>query len=103
MFWAANREALVFTSGGLPPLAEPDVVYEKLFGRLNPMSLDASQLETGKVKERNAAYYKKYPEDVQRVKDIIRYLESEKTILPSGGKLSVLRFRQLGFHFGMHG
>lgn len=46
----------VFTSGGLPPLAGPDVVYEKLFG---------------KVKERNGAYYRKYPEDIQRVKDII--------------------------------
>lgn len=102
-YLTAANERSVFTSGGLPPLAEPDVVYEKLFGRLNPKAFNASQRETGKVKERNEAYYRKYPEDIQRVKDIIRYLESEKIMLPSGGTLSVLRFRQLGMHFGAHG
>ena len=79
----------VFTIGGLPPLVEhPDVVYKKL-------------LE--KVYERNLAYYHKYPEDVHRVKDIIRHISKEAVILPAGGKLSILRLRQLGMLFGYHG
>ncbi|KAK3175218.1 hypothetical protein OEA41_002464 [Lepraria neglecta] len=57
----------------------------------------------GKVAERNKAYYNKYTEDIHRVKDIIRYIEKENITLPSGGRLSVLRLRQLGILFGFHG
>ena len=53
--------------------------------------------------ERNRAYYEKYPEDVKRVKDIVRKLKSAPTDLPSGGTLSILRLRQLGLLFGFHG
>ena len=48
-------------------------------------------------------YYEKYKEDVHRVKDIIRYIQKEHVILPSGGNFSVLRLRQLGVYFGFHG
>jgi pimeloyl-ACP methyl ester carboxylesterase len=84
----------VFTTGGLPPLVKhPDLVYKCLFR---------------KVKERNQAYYQKYPEDIHRVKDVIRYIEKKNNekkeiLLPSGGKLTVLRLRQLGMLFGFHG
>ena len=79
----------VFTTGGLPPLVEhPDVIYKKLFEKLY---------------ERNLAYYQKYSEDVHRVKDVIRHISKEVVILPAGGKLSVLRLRQLGMLFGYHG
>ena len=80
----------VFMTGGLPPLVKhPDVVYEKLFL---------------KVKERNIAYYARYPEDAHRVKDLIRYIGMNKPIrLPSGGNFSILRLRQLGYLFGFHG
>lgn len=79
----------VFTTGGLPPLVrDPHLVYNKLFR---------------KVKQRNKAYYQKYAEDIHRVKDIVRYIQTEDIKLPSGGKLSVLRFRQLGMNFGLHG
>lgn len=79
----------VFTVGGLPPLArDPYLVYNKLFC---------------KVKQRNKAYYQKYAEDIHRVKDIVRYIRKEEVKLPSGGKLSVLRLRQLGMYFGFHG
>ena len=85
-FPEALRE--VFTIGGLPPLVEgPDEVYRKLLG---------------KVYERNMAYYRKYEEDVERVKDIARYLGEATVVLPSGGRLSVLRLRQLGMSFGFH-
>ncbi len=56
-----------------------------------------------KVAERNGSYYDKYSEDIQRVKNIIHYLQTEKVILPSGGILSIARFRQLGIEFGFHG
>ena len=79
----------VFTTGGLPPLVrDPRLVYDKLFR---------------KVKQRNKAYYLKYSEDIHRVKDIVRYIQKEDIKLPSGGKLSVLRLRQLGMYFGFHG
>ena len=99
----------MFTAGGLPPLVDtPDAVYEKLFGKQQPSTLmiqiiDTTENETGKVRERNETYYRKYPEDVQRVKDVARYLQNENISLPSGGKFSVLRLRQLGFSFGFHG
>lgn len=79
----------VFTAGGLPPLVrDPYLVYHKLFR---------------KVKQRNRAYYQKYSEDIHRVKDIVRYIQKENVRLPSGGRLSVLRLRQLGMYFGFHG
>ena len=53
--------------------------------------------------ERNKAYYRKYGEDVRRVKDVVRYISKENVMLPSGGRLSVLRLRQLGIFFGFHG
>ena len=53
--------------------------------------------------ERNRAYYRKYEEDIRRVKDLIRYISKEHVMLPSGGRLSVLRLRQLGMCFGFHG
>ncbi|KAL8723487.1 MAG: hypothetical protein Q9225_000220 [Loekoesia sp. 1 TL-2023] len=55
------------------------------------------------VGERNQAYYKKYPEDIQRVKNVAHYLQTEEVKLPSGGTLSIPRLRQLGIHFGFHG
>ena len=83
----------VFTCGGLPPFVkQPDVVYEQTFKT---------------VRRRNIAYYEKYPEDSQSVKDIVRHIDEktqhgEAIALPSGGNLSVLRLRQLGLLFGFH-
>ncbi len=84
----------VFTCGGLPPLVkQPDVVYEHTFRT---------------VRQRNMAYYQKYPEDIQSVKDLIQHIDGkaqrkERIALPSGGNFSVLRLRQIGFLFGLHG
>lgn len=55
-----------------------------------------------KVKERNEAYYQKFPEDVARVKNIMQYLTKNKVALPSG-LLTPARFQQLGIMFGFHG
>lgn len=82
----------VFTMGGLPPvrLRSPDEVYTRT---------------VAKVKQRNRAYYNKFPEDVARVKTILQYLSNEKepVLLPSGGVLSPERFMQIGILFGTHG
>jgi pimeloyl-ACP methyl ester carboxylesterase len=82
----------VFLFGGLPPLVKnPDDVYERLYKR---------------VAKRNEAYYRKYPEDVERVKAIVKLLQrfGDSTVrTPSGGSLSARRFQQLGILFGGHG
>ena len=79
----------VFISGGLPPMVkQPDAIYQRLYI---------------KAAERSHAYYQKFPEDVQRVKDIAGYLTHEKVKTYAGGNLSVSRLRQLGILLGFHG
>ncbi|KAI5236552.1 alpha/beta-hydrolase [Aureobasidium subglaciale] len=84
------REAFIY--GGLQPLVkQPDPVYRALYNR---------------VAKRNQNYYDKYPEDVDRVKNIVRFLTrfGDGTIkLPSSGNLTARRFQQIGIMFGMHG
>jgi hypothetical protein len=54
------------------------------------------------VVERNEAYYNKYPEDAERVKRIIQYLQQTKPRL-GAGVLTAERFQQIGITFGVHG
>ncbi|KAJ5826085.1 Proline iminopeptidase [Penicillium riverlandense] len=76
-----------FITGGLAPLVDgPDPVYQRTYE---------------KVEERNTAYYAKFPEDVERVKNIIQYLKENRPALPSG-TLTPARFQQLGIVFGLH-
>lgn len=53
-----------------------------------------------KVKERNRIYYKKYPNDIKRVRTILKHLSSKEVSLPNGGHLTPRRFLQLGLAFG---
>ncbi|KAK5184304.1 hypothetical protein LTR16_009997, partial [Cryomyces antarcticus] len=80
-----------FLCGGLQPLVKgPDEVYRRLYK---------------KVIQRNESYYQKYPEDVERVKSIVKLLQrfGNSTVrLPSEGSLSARRFQQLGLMFGAH-
>lgn len=82
----------VFMTGGLPPMVDkPDEVYQRCFK---------------KVIQRNKAYYEKFPEDVERIKTIVRFLRrfGDATVrLPLEGALSARRFLQLGLGFGGHG
>ena len=85
------KEAFLF--GGLPPLRDgPDEVYERLYP---------------KVAKRNEQYYAKYPEDVERVRRIVKLLSrfGDETVRVQGGEghLSAARFLQLGINFGAHG
>ncbi|KAJ5020364.1 Alpha/Beta hydrolase protein [Bipolaris maydis] len=82
------KEAFLF--GGLPPLRDnADEVYDRLYER---------------VKSRNEGYYQKYPEDVERVKRIVKLLSrfGDTTVRVQGGEghLSARRFLQLGIYFG---
>lgn len=65
-----------------------------------------SRLETDsiieKVVERNEAYYQKFPEDADRVKRIVQYLQQNKPRL-GAGVLTAERFQQIGITFGVHG
>ncbi|EEH38174.2 proline iminopeptidase [Paracoccidioides lutzii Pb01] len=85
-FPEALRE--VFTTGGLPPLRRgPESVLKRTYE---------------KVLERNVAYYSKFPEDVSRVHDILRYLNENPIQLPNG-ILTASRFLSMGISFGMRG
>jgi len=77
---------MAFMCGGLPPLVnDPDEVYRHTFKR---------------VIQQNKLYYEKYPEDVEKVREIVDYLSKHQVKLPQGGLLTVRRFLQLGIRFG---
>jgi pimeloyl-ACP methyl ester carboxylesterase len=79
------REA--FFCGGLPPIGRPiDEVYERTY----PLVL-----------ARSRAYYDRYPDDLERVREIHRQAEAGEIILPTGEALTSRRFRQLGLRLGM--
>ena len=75
-----------YITGGVPPLTDsPDAVYRALYPR---------------ILKKNKLYYKRFPHDVARVRQIHQYLSENKVTLPNGGNLSVRRFLQLGIAFG---
>ena len=79
-------EAALIT-GGIPSLTRPaDDVYRATYPR---------------VAEKNRRYYERYPQDVDRVREIVRHLAANDVRMPSGGRLTVARFQQLGLQFGM--
>ncbi|EAQ92733.1 hypothetical protein CHGG_00968 [Chaetomium globosum CBS 148.51] len=78
-----------------------------LTGGLAPVKRTADEVYTATYKkliERNAAYYKKYPEDIAAVRRIAEHIQSQPhTPLPAGGNLTVPLFLTLGLSFGGHG
>jgi pimeloyl-ACP methyl ester carboxylesterase len=78
------REA--YLTGGIPPLTVPiDDVYRATYAR---------------VIQKNRSYYERYPDDIERVHQIVAFLDSYDVRLPCGDRLSSRRFRQLGLAFG---
>lgn len=78
------REAYI--TGGLSPIGRPvDDIYGATYRRLL---------------ERNRRYFERYPGDRPRVRDILRRLDDEPVVLPSGDRLTARRFRQLGLWLG---
>ncbi|KAJ0166160.1 Proline iminopeptidase [Colletotrichum tanaceti] len=80
----------VFLTGGLAPVGKkPEQVYEATFK---------------KVMERNKAHYEKYPEDIESVHRVARFIQEKKRVdLPGGGFMTVPRLLTLGIAFGAHG
>jgi pimeloyl-ACP methyl ester carboxylesterase len=82
----AGLSAALIT-GGLPPLERSaDDVYRATYKRLA---------------DRNRRYYERYPQDVERVRAIVRTLTADEVKLPGGERLTARRFRGLGIAFGM--
>jgi pimeloyl-ACP methyl ester carboxylesterase len=77
-------EAIV--TGGLPPLGRhTDEIYAATYAR---------------VRDKNRAYYQRYPQDRERVQDVLERLDAEDVRLPDGDRLTPRRFRQLGMMLG---
>ncbi|WP_433259980.1 alpha/beta fold hydrolase [Actinosynnema sp. CS-041913] len=76
-----------YIAGGLPGLeATADDVYARTYPR---------------VRAKVAAYYRRYPDDADRVRRIADLLESSPVTLPDGDRLTVERFRAVGFVLGV--
>jgi pimeloyl-ACP methyl ester carboxylesterase len=76
-----------FFTGGIPPIGRtPDEVYQATYQRMI---------------DRNARYYERYPQDVDRVRSILQQLDSKQVHLPSGDPLTARRYRTLGHSLGM--
>lgn len=78
----------VFLTGGLAPVGKSaEQVYESLYPR---------------AMKRNAAYYKKFPEDNKNVRQVASYIEEQggSVDLPAGGSLTVPRLMTIGIDFG---
>ena len=78
------REAML--TGGLSPVGRPvDDIYGATWRR---------------IPAANERYFARYPDDRQRVKDILGRLDRDDVRLPSGDRLTSRRFRQLGLELG---
>jgi pimeloyl-ACP methyl ester carboxylesterase len=76
-----------FFTGGIPPIERtPDEVYRATYARM----LD-----------RNVKYFERYPQDVDRVRSILKTLDVSDVYLPSGDRLTSRRYRTLGLALGM--
>jgi len=76
----------VLITGGVPSLTRTtDEVYRATYPS---------------VIAKNRRYYERYPDDVERVRAIVRYLTDHDVQLPRSGRLTVQRFLQLGMAFG---
>lgn len=75
-------------TGGIPPIGRP---AEDVYRATYPV-----------VRRKNALYYDRYPEDVERVRSIVRTLDAQEIRLPCGDRLTRRRFLQLGLLFGFH-
>jgi pimeloyl-ACP methyl ester carboxylesterase len=76
----------VFVTGGLPPLtAGPDDYYRHTYPE---------------VRRKTRRYFARYPADEALCSRILEHLHRNDVALPSGGRLTVRRFQQVGFMLG---
>ena len=78
--------AAAYITGGLSPIGRPvDDIYGATYKRLVTS---------------NRRYIERYPDDRERIRDILRRLDDEDVRLPSRERLTARRFRQLGLWLG---
>jgi pimeloyl-ACP methyl ester carboxylesterase len=78
------REAII--TGGLPPIGHSvDDIYRATSRR---------------ILDKNAKYYARYPDDVERAGTVLQWISRNDVRLPSGDRLTPRRYQQLGHHFG---
>ena len=76
----------VFITGGLPPLSgSPDDYYRQTYPE---------------VQRKTQKFFERYPADRELCARILEYLHRHEVTLPTGGRLTVRRFQQLGFMLG---
>lgn len=76
----------VFITGGLPPLAgSPDDYYRHTYPE---------------VERKTPKFFARYPADRDLCTRILEHLHAHDVTLPTGGRLTVRRFQQLGFVLG---
>jgi len=76
----------VFITGGLPPLSgSPDDYYRHTYPE---------------VQRKTRKFFERYPADRELCGWILEYLHRHEVALPTGGRLTVRRFQQLGFMLG---
>ncbi len=76
-----------YVTGGLPGIAATkDDLYAFTYPR---------------VAAKNEAFYRRYPDDVARVRAIADHLDSHEVRLPDGDRLTTQRLRSLGLVFGV--
>ncbi|WLR95106.1 alpha/beta fold hydrolase [Shinella zoogloeoides] len=76
-----------YIAGGMPSLdPSADAVYRHTYPR---------------VRAKNEAFYKRYPDDRALVARIADFIDAHDVLLPDGDRLSVRRFQSLGMDFGM--
>lgn len=76
-----------FITGGIPPTpGSVDGVYRATYQRLL---------------EKNRRYYERYPDDMERARQIVDHLQHNDVFLPTGDRLTARRFQQGGLPFGM--
>jgi pimeloyl-ACP methyl ester carboxylesterase len=88
-YLSASPEGLeaALITGGIPSLTRPtDDVYRATYPR---------------VVDKNRRYFERYPGDRERVNEVAAHLRANDVRMPSGGRLTVERFQQLGLAFGM--
>ncbi len=79
--------ATVLITGGLPSLhAHADEVYRAAYPR---------------IERKVAAHYARYPQDVERARDIAAHLAAHPTVTPSGYALTPEAFQSLGLGLGV--
>jgi len=92
-----------FTSLAYLSIAPEGLEAALITGGLTPVGRSADDIYGAtwqRVREANARYFERYPQDRARMRDINARLEAEDVRLSDGDRLTARRFRQMGMWLG---